>query len=307
VAADGTSERQFAVNLMGIDELYGGSFRGVLEAAGVADDLGADMVVLPDHLTLHRKAHRERDGFPYPIDVNWYEPVVALSAIAAATRRIRLGTNVLVAPLRPALVLAKQLATLDVISGGRLELGLGVGWQVEEFAAAGMPFDGRFGTIVEQVEAFRALWSGGPSHYEGRRIGFDDLYSLPVPVQGKDIPISLGLSLTPRMVERIVRLRVGWAPRRRVEPEALRAGIAQLREECVRVGRDPASLRVTGAVPMPPHRTSAAEFGAAHPLDQVQSFWEAGADVVVVHPRAFCRRPDDLPKFLQPLLEARAA
>jgi hypothetical protein len=59
VAADGTSQRQFAVNLMGIDELYGGTFRGVLEAAGVADELGADMVVLPDHLTLHRKAHRE--------------------------------------------------------------------------------------------------------------------------------------------------------------------------------------------------------------------------------------------------------
>jgi probable F420-dependent oxidoreductase len=307
VAADGTSARQLAVNLMGIDELYGGAFRGVLEAASVADELGADMVVLPDHLTLHRQAHGERAGFPYPIDVNWYEPLVALGAVAAATRRIRLCTMVLVAPLRPALVLAKQLATLDVISGGRLEVALGAGWQVEEFAAAGMPFDARFGRLAEQIEACRALWSGGPSRYEGRQISFDDLYSRPVPVQGQDIPISLGLSLTPRMVERMVRLRVGWSPRRRVEPDALSAGIAQLRAECERAGHDPAGLRITGSVPMAPHGTSAAEAGLAHPLEQVRTFWAAGADVVVVHPRAFCAHPDDLPKFLQPLVETGAA
>src|SRR5687768_8682166 len=90
-------------NLMGVDELYGGRFAGILEAATLADGLGVGLLVFPDHVTMSEQAHRDRVavGFPYPISTNWFEPLTALAAVATVTRRARLGTNVLIAPLRP--------------------------------------------------------------------------------------------------------------------------------------------------------------------------------------------------------------
>ncbi|MER7004828.1 TIGR03619 family F420-dependent LLM class oxidoreductase [Dactylosporangium sp. NPDC000555] len=295
-------------NLMGMDELYGNRFTGILEAATLADRMGVDLLVLPDHVTMSEQAHRDRVavGFPYPISTNWFDPLITLAAVATVTERAHVGTNVLVAPLRPAVLLAKQLATLDVICAGRLDVGLGAGWQVEEYRVTERPFEGRFGYLEEQVAACRALWAGGPAAHEGRRLDFTDLHSMPVPVQGADLRLSFGFNPTPRAIERIVRLGVGWwAPP--MPTEAVRAAIAGLGEECRRVGRDPGSVTVTAATTLVAHGKSAEEAGAMPVLEEARALWDAGADCVIVHPLAFVRAPEELPAFLRPLLDARDA
>ncbi|GAA2576765.1 LLM class F420-dependent oxidoreductase [Dactylosporangium fulvum] len=295
-------------NLMGVDELYGDRFTGILEAATLADRMGVDLLVLPDHVTISEQAHRDRVtvGFPYPISTNWFEPLTALAAVATVTERARLGTNVLIAPIRPAVLLAKQLATLDVICDGRLDVGLGAGWQEEEYRTTERPFEGRFGYLEEQVAVCRALWAGGPAAHEGRRLDFTDLHSRPVPVQGANLRLSFGFNPTPRAIQRIVRLGLGWwaAP---MPVEAVRAAVADIREECQRVGRDPGSVTVTTATTLVAHGKSAEEVGAMPVLEEARALWDAGADCVIVHPLAFVRTPEELPGFLQPLLDARDA
>ena len=299
---------RLGLSLMGVDELYGGRFAGILEVAALADRMGVDLLVLPDHVAMSERAHRERVaiGFPYPLSVNWFEPVTALAAVATVTHRARLGANVLIAPLRPAALLAKQLATLDVICDGRLDVGLGAGWQEEEYRVTERPFRGRFGVLEEQVAVCRALWAGGPSAHRGQRLEFTDLYSLPVPPQGPALRLSFGFHPTPRAIERIVRLGVGWwAPL--LPSGEVRRAVAAIRAECGRVGRDPSSVTVTAATTLVAHGQTAAEAGAMPVVEEATALWDAGADCVIVHPLAFVRSPDDLPGFLQPLLEARDA
>ncbi|WP_166389324.1 TIGR03619 family F420-dependent LLM class oxidoreductase [Nocardioides ochotonae] len=295
--------RRIALNLMAIEHLAGGSFDGVLEAARIADRLGVHRVVLPDHVVMSAHAHRERDGFPYPLSASWLEPLTALAAVAAVTERVRLGTNVLIAPLRPAALLAKQLATLDAISGGRVEVALGVGWQQAEYAATGATFEGRTSALVELVGACRALWGGAPAAAHPVLAGIGDLHAQPLPPQGDRLPLSFGVGLGPRNVARIAELGVGWAPAP-MPVEDFAAGVARLRAACVEAGRDPAPLPVTGAVTLLPQEVRAVDAGVPHPLAEVEALWDAGADTVIVHPLAHCDGLEDLPGFLSPLLAA---
>jgi probable F420-dependent oxidoreductase len=281
------------MNLMGATH-GGDGFASVLENARVADQLGVDVVVLPDHVVMHGGARDARAGFPYPIDADWYDPLVALSAIAAVTRSCRLGMNALVAPLRSAVLLAKQLATLDAVSGGRVEATLGCGWQVEEYAAAERPFEGRFGMLEEQLEACRALWRGGPSSYHGPKIDFDDLYSHPLPPQGDGLPIFLALGLSDRNRDRIRRHGTGWAP--------APMPIEQFRESLATLGAD---IRVTAAATLPAELEGSPLPG--YPLPEAEALWDAGAETVIVHPSRFVDSPDGLAAFLTPLLAARDA
>ncbi len=179
--------RAVGIKLMKSQQLFGGDIRGVLEVAKICDRMGVDEIHVSDHVLMTGEGHRGRTGFPYPLDWDgWYEPLEMLAAIASVTERVRLSSHVLIAPLRPAILLAKQLATLDVLSGGRVDIGLGVGWQSQEFAAAGVPFERRLTRLVEEVEACRALWGEAPAHYGGSTVSFDEAYSLPHPVQGAD-------------------------------------------------------------------------------------------------------------------------
>ncbi|MCI0632985.1 MAG: LLM class flavin-dependent oxidoreductase, partial [Actinobacteria bacterium] len=118
-----------------------GRLHELIDLARRAEAAGVDTVIVPDHVVMseHTEAY-EWGPFPFPIEVPWLEPLTVLAAIAGATSRVRLATGILIAPLRPAIVLAKSVATLDVLSQGRVELGVGVGWQREEFEAAGFDF-----------------------------------------------------------------------------------------------------------------------------------------------------------------------
>src|SRR5271154_5693683 len=124
------------IKLMRVQELFGGDMRGILRVAKLCDQKGVDEVHVCDHLALSVEGHRGRPGFPYPVDYDgWYDPLGLLTAVAAVTERVSLSSHIIVAPLRPILSLAKQIATLDLLSGGRVDIGWGAGWQKQEFDA----------------------------------------------------------------------------------------------------------------------------------------------------------------------------
>jgi probable F420-dependent oxidoreductase len=237
---------QIGLNVMGTESLFGGDVGGVLDMVALADRKGIDLISISDHLGFSKQAHatrRETHKFPFVLEQPWYEPISFLSAAAALTKRVRLSTFVLIAPLRPALLLAKQLATLDVISKGRVTIALGVGWQEPEFKAGGMAFEGRFGDLEDIIGALRALWGPPPAKAKGRAFEFEDFYSLPAPVQGADLPILLGFNPSLKNLDRIARLAQGWAmdPAHRA---TFAENVKELRGLYVQHGRDPSKMEV---------------------------------------------------------------
>lgn len=293
------------VKLMKAQTFAGGDVSGILETARLADRMGVDEVHVSDHVLMSASGHAARETFPYTLDYDgWYEPFSLLSAIAAVTKEVTLASHVVVAPLRPAVVLAKQIATLDALSNGRVHLGLGTGWQREEFSAAGIPFAGRLTRMVEQVEASRELWSGAPASYHGQTVSFDEVYSLPTPPQGAELRISFGIPAGPRGLSEIARLGVGYCPSFHLGGD-LSESITAARAAYAEAGRDPASLVVTSELPMEPERDSrgrpdwGASFAVAHTLR------EAGVDVLLTHVVPHCETLEQVEEFIGQLLELR--
>ena len=279
-----------SITLSGLSRLFGASLAGVVDAAAAADAAGIDQIAVPDHLAIGPRTDRYPYGrFPMPPEEPWLEPLVTLAALAGATRRIRLATSVLIAPLRPALVLAKSLATLDVLSQGRLDLGVGIGWQPEEFQAAGVPFEGRAARLDDQLRACRALWSGGPISFRSPTVAFDDLVCLPRPLQPGGIPIWFGVALTPKNVDRIAELGAGWLPIGTDLAEIAR-GIAALRKAFEKAGRDPAALGVRAHAPA---------------LDALPRMREAGVTIAAFALGRFARSRDELGPFLEQVAALR--
>jgi probable F420-dependent oxidoreductase len=293
-----------SVNILGLQGTVG-SMRDLLDVVVMADAKGVDMVTTGDHLGFQRSAHqlrRETHAFPFTLDEPWPEPVAFLSAVAALTNTIRLSTFVLIAPLRPALLLAKQLATLDNLSNGRVSMGLGVGWQEEEFAANGSHFEGRFGDLVDMVVAMRALWSEPPAKASGRHFHFEDFHSLPLPVQGADLPILFGLAPTDRNLERMARHSNGWAlnPADRREFVEKSTRLKQLAES---FGRDPARLEFE--VGQGPSLDGNGALDEAAIRARVRKDEADGATTVSFLARDFCKTPDDIEPFLDFIVSLR--
>jgi probable F420-dependent oxidoreductase len=170
------------------------------EAAGFESLWVADHVVLPDPPLPQR---------PMAPDMRLLEPVVMLTFYAALTTHIRLATGVIVLPQRHPLVLAKQLATLDVLSNGRLMFGLGVGWCEPEFRALGVPFKQRGRLGDEYLAAMRAIWTQAKPAYEGRYVAFAGVQARPQPLQRPTPPIIIG-GRTPAAFRRAVEYGHGW-------------------------------------------------------------------------------------------------
>jgi Luciferase-like monooxygenase len=147
-----------------------------------AEDLGFDSAVTIDHLLLTPPAYA----------CTWLEAMTTLAALAGVTRTIRLGTMVLVLPLRNPVYFAKEWATLDLLSGGRSVLGIGVGWHEEEFALMGVPYRERGPRTSETIEALKALWAGDDVTYEGKYYRFRNVTIDPKPVQSPHPPIWIG-------------------------------------------------------------------------------------------------------------------
>ena len=191
----------------------------IRRAAVQAEELGFADVWTSEHIILPKNA-------AYPPSPIFYDPVLTLTWAAAYTKRVRLGTSVLVLPMRHPLPLAKELATLQNLSEGRLILGAGVGWLEAEFAALGVPFRGRGRLMDEGIAMMRAVWSEDPVSFPARTIPavIQDMRSLPQPV--KPIPVWIGGSSEPAL-KRALRLD-GWHGSR-VSPEQAAPVVQRLR------------------------------------------------------------------------------
>jgi alkanesulfonate monooxygenase SsuD/methylene tetrahydromethanopterin reductase-like flavin-dependent oxidoreductase (luciferase family) len=180
------------------DHLFGGDLRAFVDAARMIEDAGIDGIVMPDHVVFGNDVRYPFGGWTLDSAASWPEPMAVLSAIAGATQRVDLLTNVIVAPLRSAALLAKQAATLYGLSGGRFQLGVGTGWMREEFDASGVEFSGRSAALFDQLKACRALWHERPASYHSDRINFDDIWCVPgLPGDAAQSPLKLWFGVAP--------------------------------------------------------------------------------------------------------------
>jgi probable F420-dependent oxidoreductase len=240
-------------------------FARAAEAAGFESLWVADHVVLPEPPV---------PGRPMPPDMPLLDAVVALTFLAAHTTRVRLGTGVIILPQRQAVVLAKQLASLDVLSKGRLIFGLGVGWCEPEMAATGAPFKERGRVADDYLAAMQALWTQPKPSHHGPHVAFEGVQAMPRPVQ-HPIPIVVG-GRTPPAYRRAVLHGHGWYGFA-LDVEATKGCVAGLRDAEKRVAR-PAQLgRLEISITPPgldvPDRAT------------VDAYTAAGVDRLILRPR----------------------
>lgn len=241
-----------SVTISGLTRLFGDDFGAVVDIARMADDAGIDQLVMPDHVIMGPRTDRYPFGkFPYPPDEPWFEPLTTLAAMAAATTRVRLGTGILIVPLRPAVLLAKTVATLDVLSRGRLDLGVGTGWQREEFEAEELDYEQRVRQMDDTLRACCALWTQpSPVAFESETVSFHDVWCEPRPVQATGVPLWFGGSATRATARRIAELGAGWLPIGVMPSDELGASIDVFRGALRDAGRDPAELGVRAGLPV---------------------------------------------------------
>ena len=210
------------------------------EAAGFESLWGGEHVILPS--TIESKYPYTADGkIPAEPDTSIPDPLIWLAFAAAAAPTMRLGTCILIVPQRNPLVLAKELATLDRLSGGRVELGLGVGWLREEFDALGVPWERRGKRNDEYIEAMRTLWAGPHAEFHGDFVDFDPVTCSPRPIQER-IPILVGGD-SEAAINRAVRLADGYFPGEG-DAEQLATLLGRLRTAAEDAGRDPDSIEI---------------------------------------------------------------
>ena len=232
-------------------QITGEDHRGLIEIARLADGLGVDALTTSDHVVMGEQLDQYRWGpFMFEKGVPWIEPLTLLSAIAGATNDIRLVTGVLIAPLRPPALLAKTVATLDQLSRGRLDLGVGTGWQAAEYDAMGLDFAKRAQMLDDTVAACRALWGPGPTTFSSETISFESIWCDPKPFRPGGPPVFFSGPLTKRNVRRIVTLGDGWVPIMGASLDEARDGITVLRAALRDAGRDPDALLVRMPVPL---------------------------------------------------------
>jgi probable F420-dependent oxidoreductase len=227
---------QYGFSLPGGQEI---GFGDTVAWARRAERLGFDSVWLSDHF-FYSFARYGAD--PAPIAA--IEPMTALAGIAAVTARVRLGTLVLCAPFRHPALLGKMAATIDRISGGRLDLGLGAGWLEEEFEAFGFPFGTvaeRFDTLEGTLAALSELQSGRAATYDGPTATLRDARLLPAPVHGR-VPVWVGGKGGPRLLRLAARYADGWNAVWRIDADDYAKRVTAAREACELVGRDPATF-----------------------------------------------------------------
>ncbi len=209
----------------------------VFKVATRAEELGFDSVWVSEHVFNVSYVHERIGARPY------YEPLTVLTYVAAITSRVGLGTSVLVLPYHNPIRLAKIAATLDVISGGRLILGVGVGVIEEELDAMGSPFSERGSISDESIAVMKALWTEEEPSHRGKYHRFSGMGFAPKPRQKPHIPLLIG-GASHAAIRRVVRSGDGWHPSN-LAPETLEEGIGYLRRRALAAGRDPSRIPVS--------------------------------------------------------------
>lgn len=244
------------------------------QLAREAEEFGFESLWTVEHVVVpqpHTPYPGSKDGqMPGGDDVAIPDPLIPLGYAAAVTSRIKLATGIVILPQRHPLYLAKQLATIDLLSHGRMLLGIGSGWMKEEFDAVGADFHRRGAITDESIQAMRALWRDSPASFHGKHFHFHDVKSLPHPLQPGGIPIHVG-GHSAAAARRAGRFGDGFFPTI-VEPAKLKAIFATVREEAKNAGRNPDAIEFTA-------------MGAAK-LDAVRAAEDAGVQRVVFGPPA---------------------
>jgi probable F420-dependent oxidoreductase len=219
-----------------------------IRVAQHAETLGYHSIWLGDHIVIP-----EQIAAPYPYTKDgavgfarncpWPDPFVLLAAIGVATKTILLGTSVVIVPYRNPLHVAKAVATVDLVSNGRYQFGVGIGWLKEEFDALGEPFSERAARTREYLQVMKALWSGETATFQGKYFSFPTLHSNPLPVQKPHPPIIFGGESTPAL-KRIADLGDGWQPGP-IPVEVFRERLGKLRSLMAERGRSMAELSIS--------------------------------------------------------------
>jgi len=244
-------------------------------------------VVIPYRIAPHYPY--SPDGrFPLTADVPFLEPLTTLALVAGVTERVQLGTSILVLPHRNPVMAAKMCATLDHLSGGRLVLGVGVGWMREEIELLGGNYDRRGAWSDEALAVMRACWRDARTAHHGEFFSFDEIGVFPKPIRG-DIPILIG-GHTERALRRVVQHGDGWHAAF-ITPAALAADLARLKEECARQRRPHyqvtvsvragLSLRIT---PLGPDRKPL-QGSREQVVEDLIAFRDLGVDAVLLETR----------------------
>jgi probable F420-dependent oxidoreductase len=223
--------------------------------AQMADKAGLYGVAIGEHVSLGA----DLTNYPYAGGLShgdagrkpYLEPLVWQGAVAASTRNIRISNCILLGPLRPAVLLAKQLTSVDIISGGRLEPCFGTDWSRDEYASLGVDYAKRRQILRDNIAACRALWESQPATFQSETVSFTDLYQMPQPLQ-KRIPILLGVKANEKNAALVAELCDGWetGPDDSKSLEKLREGSQVYRDAFAKAGRNPDDLIVRAHLPV---------------------------------------------------------
>ncbi|WP_420638188.1 LLM class F420-dependent oxidoreductase [Candidatus Poriferisocius sp.] len=252
--------------------------RWVAEFARAMDADGVESIWTVEHVVVAknyepRYSYSESGRMPSAPGVVMPDPLEMLAFMASATERVKLATGVIVLPLHPAAVMAKRVATLDALSGGRVILGVGSGWQIEEYAACGVPYEGRGERLDQCIGALRELWAPGHRTYTSDAVSFTECESLPDPAQPGGPPIVIGGS-TPRAARRAGRLGDGFYPYV-ISPEDYADRVATIRATAVEHGRDPDAVELTVWPGSYRH-------GGSFDLALIEEYAQSGVDRLIV-------------------------
>ncbi len=233
------------------------------ELARALEDRGFDSLFVPEHT--HIPASR-KSPFPGGGELprrysHTHDPFVALSFAAAATRKLKLGTGILLVPQHEPIVTAKAIASLDQLSGGRFIFGIGGGWNVEEMENHGATYRTRFKQMREHVLAMKELWTRDEASFDGEFVKFDRVWSWPKPAQKPNPPVILG-GETDHTLRRVIEYCDGWFPRPRGGFDVVQ-GVARLNQMAEKAGRNPSTITTI-------------VFGAANDAKALESYDKAG-------------------------------
>jgi probable F420-dependent oxidoreductase len=233
----------------------------VQDLARAAEERGFESLWVPEHTHIPTSRRSPFAGGELPEQYkHTLDPFVALTAAAAATTTLRVGTGICLLIERDTITTAKSVASLDLLSHGRFELGLGGGWNAEEMEHHGTVFKTRFKKLEEQVRALKEIWTRDVAEFHGTYVNFDPIWSWPKPEQKPYPPILLG-GESRYTLQRVVDLCDGWYPRGRA-PEKVLAGLKELKELAAKAGRDMKTISVS-AFATPPDKRVLDDFAAA--------------------------------------------
>ena len=234
-----------------------GDWQRLFDLAEAADRAGIGRLIVSDHVVfgerLDRYADPARGGMaggrqPTGPDGVWLEPLTVLAMVGARTERVRLCPMVLLAALRRPVVLAKTAATIDVLTVGRLDLGVGVGWQQEEYEAAGLDYSARGRLLDHTLEVCQALWTQPRASVSSSELRFEGIHQMPKPTTGT-VPVWVSGTVNEHSMARLARFGSGWIPWGS-DAVDIASGVTAMRNALSALGRDPNGIEVAGTLPV---------------------------------------------------------